>query len=331
MVKAAGLALAVALLLARPALAHSGEPLSPHDIWNAWEWNPFILGGIGLAGWLYIRGARELWQRAGMGRGISTWQVLAFLGGLASLFVALISPVDALGTVLFAGHMVQHLLLIFLAPLLLLMGLPSTGMWMLPRRWRPEVGRWWNRQRGLHRLWGWVSHPVSAWVLHALAMWAWHLPDLYQAALENERLHVVEHASFFGTALLFWWALLRLASARVSTASRGAGLASALAGVVYVFTMALASGFLGALITFSPEPWYSFYASTTNAWGLTPLEDQQLAGVIMWIPAGVVYVGTALALVGRLLFRMEQADRPSEFQVWAAPPLHEANPAKGRE
>ena len=136
-------------------------------------------------------------------------------------------------------------------------------------------------------MWHTISHPFSAWLIHAVALWMWHIPALFQATIDNDLVHFFQHASFLGSALLFWWAVLH-GRHRVS----GYGMA-----VLYMFTTALHSGLLGALITFARRVWYPAYANTTVSWGLTPLEDQQLGGLIMWVPAGFVYVFAGLAFV----------------------------------
>jgi len=136
-----------------------------------------------------------------------------------------------------------------------------------------------------------VSLPVVAWILHAAAIWIWHAPPLFQATLHSETVHTAQHLSFLFTGLLFWWALLRGTENR-----RGR-----VAGVLYLFTTALHTNLLGALLTFSRRVWYPIYGASTAPWGLTPLEDQQLAGLIMWIPAGIAYLVAALALIARVL------------------------------
>jgi len=119
-------------------------------------------------------------------------------------------------------------------------------------------------------------------------LWFWHAAAPYDAALESEPLHILEHASFLVTAVLFW---------HVVVGVRGAARASSGLGVLLVFAMAMQSAFLSVLLTFARLPWYSSYATTTSSWGLDPLADQQLAGVIMWIPAGGIYLAVALALL----------------------------------
>ncbi len=121
-------AVGVPLLLftapARPALAHGGPPPAPADLWGAWSWEPSVLLALALAAWAYARGLRALWRSAGLGRGVRTWQAAAYAGGLLTVFVALISPLDGLSSALFSAHMVQHLLLMLVAGPALILGAP---------------------------------------------------------------------------------------------------------------------------------------------------------------------------------------------------------------
>jgi putative membrane protein len=282
------------------AAAHSGGPLSPHDIWSAWNWDPFILSGIVLTSYLYFRGLRRLWRQAGTGRGVACWQAATFAGGLLAVFVAVISPVDALGEALFSAHMLQHLLLVLVAAPMLVLGAPPAALaWSIPER-LVGIGRWWQRRRVLKSGWRFLSKPLVVWVLHAMALLAWHIPGLYTAALENEFFHFLEHASFLLTALLFWMVLVR--AGERGQVSHGAGM-------LYVFSMAMFSGVLGALITFSRQAWYPIHAETAMLWGFTPLEDQQLAGVLMWVPGNFVYLVAFLTLLWRWFTAMDKRDK----------------------
>ncbi|HSM57779.1 MAG TPA: cytochrome c oxidase assembly protein [Candidatus Sulfomarinibacteraceae bacterium] len=273
-----------------PALA---APPTPQTIWRAWNADPLLILGLLLAAALYARGLRALWRRAGPGRGVRRSHVAAFAAGLLVLALALLSPLDALSSALLAAHMVQHLLLMLVAAPLLVLGLPPVAAaWALPRS--PQLARWWHRRPLLRRAWRALSHPVTAWLLYAGVLWAWHLPRLYEAALLNETVHALEHAAFLGAALLFWWAL------------RHARALSSAGGALFLFTTALHSGLLGALLTFAAAPWYPVYSIAPYAWGLTPLQDQQLAGVIMWLPGSLVYLGAVLLLLGSWLYRQER-------------------------
>jgi putative membrane protein len=126
-----------------------------------------------------------------------------------------------------------------------------------------------------------------AFIVHGVALWVWHIPFLFQATLTNDLVHTLQHASFLGSALLFWWAIIY----------GKRGVASYGAGVLYLFVTSVHSGILGALLTFTRRVWYPIYAPTAAEWGLTPIEDQQLGGLIMWVPAGVVYIVAALFML----------------------------------
>jgi cytochrome c oxidase assembly factor CtaG len=171
------------------------------------------------------------------------------------------------------------------APLLVVARPLATMFWALPQGWRGPLGGA-TRLPALRALWRVLTNPLAATILHGAALWAWHLPALFNAALDSEALHWLQHVSFFGTGLFFWWAIL---NGRLR--ERGYGAA-----IFYLFATALHSGFLGILLTFAPAPLYAGQDAAA-AWGLTRLEDQQLAGLIMWVPAGLVYAAAALALM----------------------------------
>jgi putative membrane protein len=236
-----------------------------------------VLLGCVAAAYAYGRGVRALWNQAGSGRGVRRWQAACFASGLLAILFALGSPLDEQANQLFAIHMVQHLLLILAAGPLLILGLPLAAFaWAAPEPWRPVL----RTLRHLDPL----GRPAAAFTLHSLALWLWHVPRFYDAALANPALHVLEHVSFLGSAVLFWWSLLRGGRA-------GYGMA-----VLFVFALALQSTVLGALLTFAGGVWYTGHLATTAAWGVSPADDQQLAGLIMWIPGGAIYLASALAL-----------------------------------
>lgn len=296
----------------QPGLAHAGAPLAPHDLWQAWNWDPLLLLGLALTSYLYGRGLTALWRKVGVGRSVTWRQVVLFGIGLLTVVIALISPLDALSEAIFSAHMVQHMLLLYVAPLLLVLGAPPMlFLWAMPHPWRRPLMRWWRL--GLwSRLWQGVLHPLSIWSIFGIILWVWHAPALYQAALRSRMLHVVEHLCFFGAALLFCW-LLVSAHRHLRTRS-GAGYGIVL---LIVFTTAMHSGLLGALLTFAVTPLYPIYTASVAQWGLTLLADQQLAGVIMWIPVGFFYLGAMLVLVARWLQEMERVH--SQAQPTLAP------------
>jgi putative membrane protein len=289
-------ALAVLLLWPAAAFAHHVEA------GHSWNLEPWLLACLAVSAVLYALGLARLWRRAGAGRGITRTRAASFAGGWLALVVALVSPLDAYGEKLFSAHMVQHEILMVVAAPLLVLGRPvEAWTWAMAPPWRSALGR--AAHAGwLMGLWTAISEPWAAWLLHAFALWVWHVPVLFEAALDMESVHVAQHASFLGTALLFWWSVLGHGVRRPD----GAALAS-------LFTTMIHTGALGALLTFSGRAWYPSYAATSGAFGLTALEDLQLGGLVMWVPAGFAYVVAGLAIAARHLAtpRVRTAAAPS--------------------
>lgn len=268
-------------------LAHTA-PVAPSQLWSAWNWDPVIwVALIGVAT-VHHRGVRS---QVRDGSRPSRRPRVAFGLGLASLAVALVSPLDALSSSLASAHMVQHLLLILVAaPLLvlsaplpvLLEGLPRPLVRSLRgrRRRRPRAGPGWPP----------AGHVAVLAAVHVLAVWFWHARAPYDAALEHHVIHALEHVTFLVTALASWSAILTAGT----KAAAGGGTA-----VLVLFALSVQGSLLGALLTFAPSPWYGAYAGTTAVWGLDPLADQQLAGVIMWVPTGLAYLVVALFVLRR--------------------------------
>lgn len=274
------------------ALAHDVATESNANAWSlrAIVFEPWVISCLLLSGALYAVGLARLWGRAGIGHGVRVAQAAAFVGGWLFLTISLVSPLDPLGTKLFSAHMLQHeLLMIVVAPLMVLSRPLAVWTWALPMRWRRIAGRV-TQHAAWARPWNVLTAPLSAWLLHAAALWLWHVPWLFEAALHNENVHTLQHVSFLATALLFWWAVL----GQTRRANQGAALG-------YLFTTMVHTGALGALLTLSPVVWYPHYLATTAAFGISALEDQQLGGLIMWVPAGLVYLAAGLALAARWL------------------------------
>jgi putative membrane protein len=257
-----------------------------------------------LAG-LYALGALRLWRRGGVGAGVSRVQALSFFLGLGVVLLAVASPLDALAHLLFSAHMAQHVLLMLVAAPLLVYGAPLLpGLWALPKAARTPLGR--VGQGAAVRL---LTRPFTVWVVGTLSLWFWHLPEVYQAALRSPLLHALEHASFLGTAALFWWVVLR------PLGYRGAGgYGSAL---LLVFATKVQSGALAAIISFAPTPIYPIYEATASPYGRTALEDQLFAGLIMSTPAGVIYLLTGAALFLLWLGHLERRARGRRVAVAA--------------
>ncbi|GJE04401.1 cytochrome c oxidase assembly protein [Methylobacterium isbiliense] len=279
---------AAALVLPTDGSAHGGDL---GELWltgPAWTSDLRVIAPLYISAILFLIGTVRLWRRAGHGRGVRRWQVACFWSGWTVLALALLSPLHWLGERLFTAHMVEHeLLMVIAAPLLVLARPGSTMLWALPALWRPLVGAI-GRLPVLGTAWRSMRTPFAATLLHGVALWAWHMPGLYDLVLLNPLAHWLQHLSFLLSALLFWWALLH-GPAR----SRAYG-----ASFLYLFLTSLHTGLLGVLLTVSPRLWYPRQVAAAAEWGLTPLEDQQLAGLVMWVPAGLVYAAAALTLAG---------------------------------
>ena len=265
---------------------HGGQPHDWHDLVRAWSFEPLVVISLGLTALLFTIGLYSLWREAPKRRSIRSWEALCFAGGWLALFIALVSPLHAWGRVLFSAHMTQHEVLMLVAAPLLVLGRPLIAfLWALPLNWSRRLGNL-GKIAWINRTWRTLTIPLVAWLVHAAALWTWHIPALFEATLYSDAVHTLQHLSFLLSALLFWWALIH-----GPQGAMGYGAA-----VLYLFTTSVHSGALGALITVAGSVWYPSYASLTASWGLTPLEDQQLGGLIMWIPASLVYVIAGLAL-----------------------------------
>jgi putative membrane protein len=268
-----------------------------------WSLEPGVVVPLALSAVLYARGAFEL-RRRGRGRSLRRWEVASFGAGWLVVALALLSPLHEMSEQLFSAHMVQHELLMALAAPLLVLGRPMIVMlWAIPPLGRQVVARA-ARNSTIRSVWGAITRPFDAWLIHGLAIWLWHLPALFEATLYSDSIHALQHASFLGSALIFWWSVIHVQR----RAARGMS-------IVYVFTTAVHTGILGALMTFSRAVWYPAYATGAAKWGLTPIADQQLAGLIMWIPASLVYLAAALAIMGCWLRDSERSVAERERAV----------------
>ena len=283
----AGALLLVALAPLGQAFAHGGEAQNVSDA----GWRIAVAVPLLLAGAAHALGLRRGWRRAGPGRGISRAEALSFGTGLAVLALMLALPLHAWGRLRFAPHMLEHELLAVVAAPLLVAGRPGVPYLLaLPQAWRRRVAGW-IAGDGARRLWRRLTHPGVAWTLHGAALWLWHAPALFEAALASEAVHYLQHLTLLVTAALYWASLL----------PRRADRRTRLIAVLSLFATSLHSTLLGALLTLSPTVWYASYGAASGAGGLSPLEDQQLAGLIMWVPRGLVYLAAALALLAASL------------------------------
>ena len=278
-----------ALLIAAPAAAHDGEVHVP-----GWTFDPWLVVPLAVLLIVYLIGSRRLAERSKAGRKGG----LLFLSGWAVLSLALLSPLHEGGEISFTLHMIEHELIMLVATLLLAAsGAGGVLAWGLPRPLRTSLaGRW---KAPLATAWKRLTEPVTATILQAIAMWAWHVPALFDRALESRAWHIAQHSSFILTSLLFWWAMLHPRGGR-----SGYGVSAGC-----LFVTSLVGGALGALMTFSDSPWYAGYAAMgMSGIGLDPVTDQQLAGLLMWIPGGLFHAAAALALLYRWLKQAEEGN-----------------------
>ncbi|MFT3894672.1 MAG: cytochrome c oxidase assembly protein [Anaerolineales bacterium] len=256
-------------------MMYDGPLLNPDTLWQAWNFEPSILVPLVLTILLYVWGIQKFWHRTG--HGFTHKIYLSFLGTLLALVLAFVSPLDALSEALFSAHMVQHMILILVAaPLLVKSDFHLALLWVLPRQQAHTLGNCWNRLPTLHL----ITNPIFTCSLFTVTLWSWHASRLFETALHNKWVHSLEHLDFLVSAILFWWVLLKPATQK----RLHYGMA-----IPYLFATVLQSGILGALMSFSSEAWYPYYTSFVSLWKITLLQDQQLAGLIMWIPGGTVF------------------------------------------
>lgn len=249
--------------------------------------------------WFYSRGVQHLWRTASPGRGVSRGEVACFIAGWLVVAAALMPPIHTLGEMLFSVHMVEHELLMAAAAPLLVLGRPLIAfLWALPQPARRDLGSL-SRGQAVRRVWLFGTSAFVAWAIHAIALWIWHLPALFEAALASDLVHSLQHLCFLGAALLYWTSLLHR---RHDAEGRGVA-------VISLFATTLHSSILGALLTLGTVAWYPLYGGRSAAWGLTAIEDQQLAGLVMWVPGGLVYMVAALALAAMWLRESETRAR----------------------
>jgi putative membrane protein len=260
----------------------------------SWTFAPIVL--VALVAYVGIYVWRWRISRAqGGARAAPTGRLVLWCAGVLSLFAALISPIDRLGEQLASVHMVQHLLIADVAPICLTLGLTK---WIL----RPAT----RRIHRLERAAGPFGHPAFGVVAYVGAMWLWHIPALYDAALRNGDVHVLEHLTFGAAGLLYWWHLLSPIRSRLRLGGMGP--------VLYMASTKILVGFLGILLAFAPNLLYGFYdtAHGGTRWGLSPLDDQHVAGLVMALEQSIV-MGIALAyLFARMLQESEEANRREE-------------------
>jgi mxaJ protein len=281
----------IVLLLLTPGLvwAHTQEASRS----EAGEW--VLISLLFVAGAWYASGYLRVWHSSRTGRAVLARHGGLFAAGWLVIAASLLSPLHQLGGRSFTAHMIEHELLMLVAAPLIAFARPiGVFIWALPRPARHALGTLGHRG-WFASLWQSVSSPLSASLIQAAMLWLWHAPLFFDAALRSELWHAVQHLSLVSSALLFWWS--------INTAS-GLGRRHGVAGF-YLFFTSVHSALLGALMAFAESPWYSEYAhmGLSGTAGLSPLEDQQIAGLIMWVPGGAVHAIAALVYLSRW-FRM---------------------------
>src|SRR3984957_16157885 len=259
---------------------------------ESWRLDLRMIFALLAAAWIYVRGWRQLHRQ--MPSRYTTDRLILFLSGLATIFLALASPLDAFGNLLLEAHMVQHLLLIMIAPLLILTGQPVLPLLRgLPQGWIKNGLGPFLRWRALRNVGGALVSPVTAFLAMAVAVIFWHLPRFYELGLRSEGWHQVEHACFFVGGLLFWWPVVQVWPSHSRTPRWAI--------IPYLLLADLVNTGLSAFLIFSRHVVYPTYALAPRLWGTSALGDQAVAGGIMWVPGSVVYLIPAIVVAMKAL------------------------------
>jgi putative membrane protein len=263
------------------------------DFWlTQWNWEPSIVIGMVLVVGFYLYAVGPLRRRYHLAESVKRGQVFSFLLGVSIMFLALVSPLDELGdSYLFSAHMVQHLCLTIVVPPLLLLGTPG---WLVEPLLRKAM---------IFRIVRVLTFPVVAFFLYNIDFWLWHAPPLYNATLENQGIHIFEHVTFIVFGVIYWWPVFS-PSALLPRLSMGGQ-------VLYLFLSGMPTVALGAGLTFLP-PLYAPYLAAPRIWGLTAATDQQLGGLIMWIPGNIFYIAIASILFINWMQGQEAKQREQE-------------------
>ncbi len=269
-----------------------------------WNWQPSIIGGTILIIVLYTYAVGPLREKFRLADEIPLGKALAFLLGVNLMFLSLFSALDELGDrYLFSAHMLQHLILSMVGPPLLLLGTPG---WLI----QPLL-----RNRVLLRIGKGFTHPAVAFTLFNADVWLWHAPPLYDATLFNQNLHILEHLSFVFFGLLYWWPMFSPAKQGLPRLSMGGQ-------ILYLFFGSMPMVLLGAGLTFAP-PLYAPYIFAPRVWGLSPATDQQLGGLLMWVPVSLYMIVIMSVLFIRWMQQQERQQREEESR-WEA--IHRDTP-----
>jgi putative membrane protein len=270
-----------------------------------WTFEPGVLIGVAVVGGAYL----TRWLRVRRGPSAlraaeaPVWRLCSMLAALLTAIIALVSPVDGLADQLFLMHMVQHMLLLDLVPILAILSLTKVIL-------RPVT----RAVRELERSAGAIAHPAFAVVLYIAVIWAWHIPAAYDLALRHPVIHVAEHVSFLAAGSLYWWHLLSPIRARMRLDGMGP--------VVYMASTKLFVGALGMGLAFAPSALYPYYVHHARVWGLSADDDQSIAGLIMAVEQSLVMGVALVVLFVRALAESEREQLRSErFQLDGEPVL----------
>jgi len=268
------------------------------DFWlTQWNLEPSIIIGTVLITGLYLYAIGPLRKRHFPNEPIMTGQTIAFLSGMLIMFLALVSPLDELGdSYLFSAHMIQHLCLTIIGPPLLLLGTPE---WMVNKA---------LSNRAIFEVAKVLTYPVVAFVLFNVDFWLWHAPPLYNATLENQSIHILEHLTFILFGLCYWWPIFSPSKDLPPLPIGGQ--------VLYLFLSGMPSVLLGAGLTFSP-PLYAPYIAAPRIWGISVATDQQLGGLIMWVPVSIFYIIIMSVLFIRWMLQQEAKQQAKERELYA--------------
>jgi putative membrane protein len=267
------------------------------DFWLAqWTWEPSILIGTALITGLYLYAIGPLRKRYYPAEQVRTGQTISFLLGILVMFLALVSPLDELGdSYLFSAHMVQHLFLTIVGPPLLLLGTPE---WFVKPLLRNKV---------IFKIAKALTYPAVAFILYNADFWLWHAPPLYNATLENQNIHILEHLTFIVFGILYWWPIF--------SPSKDLPCLSIGGQILYLFLSGMPSVLLGAGLTFAP-PLYAPYLAAPRVWGISAATDQQLGGLIMWVPVSILYIIIMSVLFIRWMQQQEAKQLAQEAEAY---------------
>ncbi len=260
----------------------------------SWDIRPGVLAFFILLALVQFIGWRTLRRRGGT-RFANGWRLASYLAGLTVLMLATMSPIDVLSSQLFLMHMIQHLLMMMVAaPLILLANPFPTFLWALPRPWRVRIGGWFQADHPLYRLLDPVTRPGIIWMIFVSVYLGWHDPNAYNLALRSALVHDIEHITFFGVSLLFWWRI-------IGAGPQIGGRLSVPMRAVFAISAVPPNMLAGVAISFATAPIYTFYTGVPRLYGISVMDDQTWSGLIMWIPGSMMYIVAAIVLLGILL------------------------------